>query len=102
MSALRGSGATTVAPSLRASAACASKRATTSTSTSGWRARRIAVAVVPNAPAPYTSTFPPGGGGCRVTACNDTANGSANTASSSGTESGTGNSIESWAGISSA
>ena len=51
--------------------ACASKRATTSTSTSGYSARRIAVAQVPSAPAPYTITLPPGGGGWRVIACND-------------------------------
>ena len=43
-----------------------------------------------------------GGGGCRVIACSDTENGSANTATSSGTESGTANSMLSWAGISSA
>ena len=42
----------TLAPSWRASAACASNRATTSTSTSGYSARRIAVAHVPSAPAP--------------------------------------------------
>ena len=42
----------TVAPSLRAIAAWPSKRATTSTSTSGYSARRIAVAHVPSAPAP--------------------------------------------------
>jgi hypothetical protein len=34
--------------------------------------------------------------------CNDTANGSANTATSSGIASGTGNSIDEWAGMSSA
>ena len=42
----------TVAPSLRAIAAWPSKRATASTSTSGYRARRIAIAHVPSAPAP--------------------------------------------------
>src|SRR5215207_6197848 len=95
-----GSWPMTVAPSLRAIAACASKRATTSTSTSGWSARRMAVAHVPRAPAPYTITLPPGTGGCRVTECRLTANGSANTASSSGTSSGTLKSCVSWAGIS--
>src|SRR5262249_31292033 len=90
----------TVAPSLRASAAWASKRATTSTSTSGYSARRMAVAHVPRAPAPYTITLPPGTGGCRVTECRLTANGSAKTASSSGTSSGTLNSCVSCAGMS--
>ena len=61
---------------------------------------RIATAHDPSAPAPYTSTFPPGVGGCRVIACSDTANGSANTATSSGTSSGTGNSIDGCAGMS--
>src|SRR5205085_4007434 len=95
-----GSCAITVAPSLRASFACALNRATTNTSTSGYSARTIAVTHVPSAPAPYTITFPPGGGAWRVTACNDTANGSAKTASSSGTLSGTLNNIESCAGMS--
>ena len=58
----------------------------------------MAVAHVPNAPAPYTIALPPGGGGCRVTECSETANGSAITATSSGIESGTGMSMESWAG----
>ena len=98
MSAWRGSGATTVAPRRRARSAWAGKRATTMTSTSGYKARRMAVAVVPSAPAPYTSARPPGGGGWRVTECNDTAKGSANTANSSGTPSGTGKSMVWWAG----
>ena len=55
---------------------------------------------MPSAPAPYTSTLPPGGGGCRVMECSDTANGSANTATSSVTPSGTRKSIESSAGMS--
>src|SRR3954454_22640420 len=84
-------GDTSCAPSLRASSSCAPNLATTPTSTSGYNARRIATAHDPSAPAPYTSTLPPGAGGCRVTACNDTANGSANTATSSGTSSGTRN-----------
>lgn len=42
------------------------------------------------------------GRGWRVTACRDTENGSANTATSSGIESGTANSMLSWAGINSA
>ena len=54
----------------------------------------MAVAVVPSAPAPYTSARPPGGGGWRVTECSDTAKGSAKTANSSGTPSGTGKSME--------
>ena len=62
----------------------------------------MATAHEPSEPAPYTSTRPDGGGGCRVIACSDTENGSANTASSSGTESGTGCSMLSCAGISSA
>ena len=53
---------------------------------------------LPSDPAPYTRTLRPGGGGWRVIACSDTANGSAKTASSSVIESGTANSIESWAG----
>ena len=52
--------------------------------------------------APTRAPGPPRGGGCRVIACSDTENGSANTACSSGTESGTANSMLSWAGISSA
>ena len=97
-SASRGSGSTTAAPSLAASAAWAGQRATLSTSTSGWRERRMAVVVVPRAPAPYTTARPPGGGGLRVTAWSDTEKGSASTATSSGTWSGTGTSMESWAG----
>src|SRR5437763_1081904 len=98
----RGSCRIATAPSRRTAWAWPSKRATTMTSTSGCRARRMAVAVVPSAPAPYTSALPPGGGGRRVTEGSDTANGSASTASSSGTVSGTRQSCESWAGISSA
>src|SRR4051812_3485187 len=77
---IAGSWAMTVAPNFRARSAWAPKRATTSTSTSGYSARTIAVVQLPSAPAPYTITLPPAGGGWRVTACRLTANGSANTA----------------------
>src|SRR3954447_6372544 len=93
---------TTSAPNWRANSACASKRPTTATATSGYSARSTASAHNPREPAPYTTTRPDGGGGCRVIACNDTENGSANTAASSGTESGTANNMLSWAGIRSA
>ena len=56
----------------------------------------------PSAPAPHTSTRPPGGGGWRVTLCSDTANGSAKIACSSSMPSGTANSIDECAGINSA
>jgi hypothetical protein len=49
-----------------------------------------------------TIAFPPAGGGLRSTACSDTENGSAKTATSVGTSSGTACSIVLWAGISSA
>ena len=83
-------------------AAWPGQRAMVTTSTPGYSERRMAVEVVPRAPAPYTTALPSGGGGVRVMACSDTAKGSANTATSSGTESGTGISIEWWAGTSSA
>src|SRR5438128_3024055 len=59
----------------------------------------LEIAQAPSAPAPYTSTLPPGGGEWRVTECSDTANGSANTATSSGSSSGTLNSIDGCAGM---
>ena len=55
----------------------------------------MATAVLPRAPPPYTSTLPPGGGGCRVTECSETAKGSPMTATSSLKLSGTGMSIDS-------
>src|SRR6476660_9315569 len=99
----RGScGSTLSAPNRRANCAWASKRATTATAACGYSARSTASAHKPRDPAPYTTTRPDDGGGCRVIACSVTENGSANTATSSGTESGTANNMLSWAGISSA
>ena len=89
------------APSCRASAACASKRAITATSTSGYRAAAPPPRRSQRA-GPVHDDLAPGGGGWRVTEWSETAKGSAKTAFSSGTESGTGISIESCAAISSA
>lgn len=91
-----------MAPSRSASAAWAGQRATVPTSTPGQSWRRIAVAVVPSAPAPITRARPCGGGGLRVTAWKETDHGSARTAASSGTASGTGNTIVVCAGSRSA
>ena len=57
----------------------------------------MATLASPRAPDPKTSAFPPGGGGLRTMAWNDTENGSASTAASSVTSSGTGMSMEEWA-----
>ena len=62
----------------------------------------MVVAVVPSAPAPYTTTFAPGAGGLRVIAWNDTDHGSASTATSSSMSSGTGKAIDVCAGSRSA
>src|SRR5665213_3980810 len=62
----------------------------------------MATLVSPRAPAPKTTTFPPGGGGWRTIAWNETEKGSARTAAVSEMSSGTAWSIESWAAMSSA
>ncbi len=93
-----GSDAKTVAPRAAAVAAWAGQRATVATSTSGYSCSRMAVAVVPSAPAPWTTTRLPGSGGLRVMAWNETDHGSASTASSSGIASGTGKAMLSCSG----